>query len=85
MTRRSIKEYAEALRPRYMKGTKEQKGRMLDEFPHRLAKWSHGYRQRCLTDILSVGLGGDEQAANSDITPLFLKWETGSPLNVRRQ
>ena len=32
MTRRSIEEYAEALRPRYMKGTKEQKGRMLDEF-----------------------------------------------------
>lgn len=32
MTRRSIVEYAEALRPRYEKGTKEQKGRMLDEF-----------------------------------------------------
>jgi hypothetical protein len=32
VTRRSIEEYAQALRPRYENGTKEQKGRMLDEF-----------------------------------------------------
>ena len=32
MTRRSILEYAEALRPRYRKASKEEKGKMLDEF-----------------------------------------------------
>ncbi len=32
MTRRSVEEYVEALRPRYETGTKEQKDRMLDEF-----------------------------------------------------
>jgi len=32
VTRRNIKEYAQALRPRYEKRNKEQKGRMLDEF-----------------------------------------------------
>jgi hypothetical protein len=32
VTRRSIEEYAQALRPRYENGTKEQKGLMLDEF-----------------------------------------------------
>lgn len=32
MTRRSIMEYAQALRERYFKATKEEKGEMLDEF-----------------------------------------------------
>ena len=32
MTRRSIMEYAEALRSRYFKATREEKGKMLDEF-----------------------------------------------------
>ena len=32
MTRRSILEYAQALRGRYFEATKEEKGRMLDEF-----------------------------------------------------
>jgi hypothetical protein len=32
VTRRSILEYAEALRPRYRKASKEEKGKMLDEF-----------------------------------------------------
>ena len=32
MTRRSIEEYAEALRGRYAKGSKQDKGKMLDEF-----------------------------------------------------
>lgn len=32
MTRRSILEYARAVRPRYLKATKERKGRILDEF-----------------------------------------------------
>ena len=32
MTRRGILEYAEALRGRYFKGSKEEKGKMLDEF-----------------------------------------------------
>ena len=32
MTRRSILEYAQALRPRYLKASKEEKSKMLDEF-----------------------------------------------------
>lgn len=32
MTRRSILEYGEALRSRYFKASKEEKGRILDEF-----------------------------------------------------
>jgi hypothetical protein len=32
MTRESIREYAEALRPRYLRAGKAEKGRMLDEF-----------------------------------------------------
>jgi hypothetical protein len=32
VTRRSIEEYAEALRPRYRKASKKEKGKMLDEF-----------------------------------------------------
>ena len=32
MTRRSILEYAQALRPRYRKASKEEKSKMLDEF-----------------------------------------------------
>ena len=32
MTRRSVLEYAEALRPRYRKASKEEKSKMLDEF-----------------------------------------------------
>ena len=32
MTRRSIFEYAQALRPRYSRASKEEKSKMLDEF-----------------------------------------------------
>ena len=32
MTRRSIREYVQALRSRYLRATKEEKGKMLDEF-----------------------------------------------------
>ncbi len=32
MTRSSIREYAEAVRERYLHGSKKEKGRILDEF-----------------------------------------------------
>ena len=44
MTRRSILEYAEALKPRYVKASKEEKSKMLDEF----IKVTHFHRKAAI-------------------------------------
>ena len=53
MTRRSILEYAQALRSRYYKASKEEKGKMLDEF----TKVTGLHRKAAISNCLQTAIG----------------------------
>jgi len=55
VTRRSIAEYAEALRKRYFRASREEKGRILDEFTQVTGLHRKAAIQRKVDTIYLVG------------------------------
>ena len=86
MTRRSIMEYAEALRSRYLRAPKEEKGKMLDEFTqvtglHRKAAIRLLHRRRQARASKRRG----RPARYRDVTlPLRAIWEASDRLCSKR-
>ena len=85
VTRRSIAEYAEALRERYFRASREEKGRILDEFTqvtglHRKAAIRLLHRPRCGT----CGRRGRPAAYKDMIQPLKVIWEASDRLCSKR-
>ena len=87
MTRRSILEYAQALRGRYFKASKEEKGKMLDEFTkvtglHRKAAI------RLLNRITGAPRGNRQRGRPAKykevVAPLRAIWEASDRLCSRR-
>jgi len=85
MTLNSIKELAEAIRNRYLKATKEEKGRILDEFVkttgyHRKAAMRLLLRQPSLTE----GRRGRPSSYQNILEPLKTIWEASDRLCSKR-
>jgi hypothetical protein len=68
MTLKSVKEYAAAIRERYQKADKEEKGRMLDEFVK-----VTGYHRKAATRLAQVHIGRPSRY-NQVLEPLKVIW-----------
>ena len=87
MTRRSILEYAQALRPRYYKASKGEKGKMLDEF----TKVSGLHRKAAIRLLKRVSLpimgkrrGRKRKYGSEVVTALKEVWEASDRLCSKR-
>lgn len=72
MTRGSIEEYAEAIRERYRRASRKEKGRILDEFTQ-----VTGYHRKAAVRLLKRGQGRSLGVRRGRATPIRARGNSG--------